>query len=309
MANVVHEQQGTEPIQPAACAAHKRCARCKQSKSPDAFGVSRSCRDGLNPYCKECVRALSRERYHRLRPAAGYAAISMPERAALRAQGLKRCAGCTHSLVMGAFGPWTYGADGLYPYCRDCVRTQNARRYAADPQTARAQARRRYWRHRETTLRRLRDAYARDPSVVLVRNRAQYRKHRPKRLAYRRRYAAAHGSAVSASIQAWRRRNPEAILAHNHARRARERRSAGRWTAKDIALIYEAQRGRCAYCLSALEGGYHRDHVVPLSQPGASNWPWNIALSCQPCNNRKKDTSAGQFFARLIRERSAHTTV
>ena len=43
--------------------ATKRCARCKQIKPVDNFGKCRSRKDGLQPYCKECIAMVDREYY------------------------------------------------------------------------------------------------------------------------------------------------------------------------------------------------------------------------------------------------------
>lgn len=36
----------------------KQCARCKESKSLLCFGVQRAEKDGLNRYCRDCLRKL-----------------------------------------------------------------------------------------------------------------------------------------------------------------------------------------------------------------------------------------------------------
>lgn len=42
---------------------HKTCACCGQEKEPGEFGRDMRRSDGLNPYCRECVKAKSRARY------------------------------------------------------------------------------------------------------------------------------------------------------------------------------------------------------------------------------------------------------
>lgn len=39
----------------------KVCARCKQEKPLSEFGVKKRTKDGLNPYCKDCIREYTKE--------------------------------------------------------------------------------------------------------------------------------------------------------------------------------------------------------------------------------------------------------
>jgi 5-methylcytosine-specific restriction endonuclease McrA len=81
-------------------------------------------------------------------------------------------------------------------------------------------------------------------------------------------------------------------------------RAPGFYTSDEVRLVYDTQRGRCAYCGRCLAAGYHVDHMTPVSR-GGSNWLANIAVACQECNNAKFTKTAAQYFARLIRERRA----
>jgi hypothetical protein len=46
-------------------ATEKVCAKCKISKTPEAFSPSKQQKDGLFPYCKECNRVICRAKYAR----------------------------------------------------------------------------------------------------------------------------------------------------------------------------------------------------------------------------------------------------
>lgn len=76
--------------------------------------------------------------------------------------------------------------------------------------------------------------------------------------------------------------------AANHARRAKLRGAAGKFTRQDIERIFQAQKGRCAWCHCPLGSKFHRDHRIPLAK-GGSNDPGNIELLCAVCNIRKHD--------------------
>ncbi|UPT53098.1 HNH endonuclease [Synechococcus phage Yong-M3-232] len=89
-------------------------------------------------------------------------------------------------------------------------------------------------------------------------------------------------------------KNPELFKASARNRKARLRAAEGRHTAADIAAIYEAQKGRCAYCKASLKNARHVDHIVPLAK-GGSNWPSNLQLLCPPCNMAKRDKDPVAF--------------
>ena len=63
-------------------------------------------------------------------------------------------------------------------------------------------------------------------------------------------------------------------------------------------IIWEFQRGRCAYCLCQMvqvDGTPKKkrdatlDHVVPTSKGGGKLHVWNLVLSCNYCNHTKGD--------------------
>lgn len=101
-----------------------------------------------------------------------------------------------------------------------------------------------------------------------------------------RRWRAANPESAKASCRRWFAKNPEARRAHDNARRARKRDAHGHYTRKDIDDIFRGQRGRCAYCRKPLGKKFHIDHIIALSR-GGTNWPRNLQLTHQICNNRK----------------------
>ena len=117
----------------------------------------------------------------------------------------------------------------------------------------------------------------------------------------------ANPEAVRASTARWRRSHPketkamdlkrrmerpEVFRAYNAKRRSLKKLYQGQhYTREDVLLLLEAQEGLCAYCGVAL-GGYHVDHVVPLSR-GGGNGVENICLTCPPCNRSKHNKLLG----------------
>lgn len=71
-------------------------------------------------------------------------------------------------------------------------------------------------------------------------------------------------------------------------RRARLAGSEGRFTAAQVADLFQKQRGKCACCGKKLGANFHRDHKIPLSR-GGSNDILNIELLCARCNLTKHD--------------------
>jgi 5-methylcytosine-specific restriction endonuclease McrA len=88
----------------------------------------------------------------------------------------------------------------------------------------------------------------------------------------------------------WARENREKMRLYTSVsdakRRAAKLNSSGQFTARDIELLFQMQRGRCAVCRASIKDGFHRDHIDPLSN-GGSNDKHNIQLLCPPCNQHK----------------------
>ena len=83
-------------------------------------------------------------------------------------------------------------------------------------------------------------------------------------------------------------------------RKERELQAKGSFTNADIAEIWQLQGGECYFCSIALKPPsekqpFHIDHLIPLYQ-GGSEWPDNLALLCQRCNNVKYTKSVKEFW-------------
>lgn len=186
---------------------------------------------------------------------------------------------------------------------RDEKRAYNAAYRAAHLDEERQ--RRRAWQtvNRERYLAKLAAWRAANPDRVRANNAAHWAANRDDRRAYNvayhaanrvrlcaeaRAYYVANLAAKRAYEAAWRVANRATKRNQNSNRRAMKREAGGKHSVADVLALFKLQHGKCAHpwCAKSLASGYHVDHVIPLSH-GGSNDRRNLALLCQPCNNKK----------------------
>jgi hypothetical protein len=91
----------------------------------------------------------------------------------------------------------------------------------------------------------------------------------------------------------WQLNNPDAFKAIQHRKRARRRQAAGYFTANDVSHMRIKQSNKCYYCGRNLKRPTI-DHKVPLIR-GGTNWPSNLCLACQSCNDSKGKKTIQEF--------------
>ena len=187
----------------------------------------------------------------------------------------KVCVACTEVKPISSFRPNRRA-------CKDCLNTEQRLRRAANPEKAKDQRRRSYYKHHEENLARMRQ-YGKD--------------HRPRRReaarAYleanrdriraldRERYAADRDRILARNKQ-WRTDNSELVRAISHSKRVRRQEAiAGvSFTQQQIRDRMASFGFRCWMCGGPFE---HIDHVKPLAL-GGPHLLANLRPACAGCN-------------------------
>ncbi len=110
--------------------------------------------------------------------------------------------------------------------------------------------------------------------------------NKEKNLQYNRDWNEANKERKRVTSKAWHKANPDKARAAEHRRRARLLSAGGTFSDQDIKSLAQSQPV-CNGCPVNFGDVPHTiDHIVPLAR-GGSNWPSNLQLLCQPCNDSK----------------------
>lgn len=114
---------------------------------------------------------------------------------------------------------------------------------------------------------------------------ARYRKNnRDKYLKAKAVYREKHSEKIS---QWWKNNRDLGRVYHcRRTKRVKDNTKGCHFTKNDINILYKIQKGKCIYCKSSLELGYHLDHIMPLYL-GGDNSKDNLQLTCPTCNLKK----------------------
>lgn len=101
----------------------------------------------------------------------------------------------------------------------------------------------------------------------------------------------------------WKENNPDKVRLNGRAsmarRKARIRAVGGTYNSNDVELQFRSQKGKCWWCEKKIKGTYHVDHRIAISR-GGTNWPNNICISCQHCNESKHNKMPWEWSDRLL---------
>lgn len=150
--------------------------------------------------------------------------------------------------------------DGLFSKCRKCVNRRNHEWKLAHPERTK-EIQKQADTRRPLGRKKARDGYY----------------QRPEWKARKAAYYQAHKKEFQIRLARWygRRRSTD----------------DGSVTLESVSILYEQQKGKCAHCKKPLSGGFHIDHVLPLSKDGAHTIS-NIQLLCEFCNLSKNNHAA-----------------
>lgn len=138
---------------------------------------------------------------------------------------------------------------------------------------------------------------------LTCKNRATARRHKKnaRDVLRQREWARQHREDNVRRSREWERAHPDRRRGIAHARRAREKGAAGRFTAEEWKQLVRRYNERCAYCGSAET--LTVDHRIPLAR-GGSNRIDNILPACGWCNRSKGTLDEAGFRRRLAKEQA-----
>lgn len=235
--------------------------------------------------------------------------------------GQRQCIRCQRLLDISCFHKCPARKDGLWTKCKECRSAGGKARYQEKADAIKERMKN-YYQQNIDVVRQRTAAYQRRnpekkrkwkanemikyPDRVRARQRAGSIRYRvnniDKARANQTRYTQRHPERIRARTRRYRERtkeiqrdryrqywraHPEAVLAWNHARRARVRNAEGRFTAQewtDLKARYNYTCLRCGKCEPEIKLSV--DHVIPLHH-GGSNYISNIQPLCKPCNSIK----------------------
>lgn len=185
-----------------------------------------------------------------------------------------------------------------------------------------------YLKNRESILIKSKERYKIKRDIILEQKRIYYREHIENKSEYNKMYREINREKLSESHREYqknnrevvnekaaeyRKNNPEKtkeIYARYRAKNkekyviyARNRRAwklgaGGSYTEDDIKFMLSLQKNKCAICSVSVAGGYHIDHVIPLSKGGVNDKS-NLQILCAPCNRSKGAKDPIEFMQSL----------
>ena len=257
--------------------AEKRCEACRIVKDRDHFGNSKSERDGLCHYCRECVREMGRRRAQSQKCAPK---ISVTE---------KRCSGCDSVRDISAFSHNALERDGHARYCKECTAARNRetrkKRVRAMKNTPIekccsdcGQVKPCAAFDRDRTMPTGLSAYCKECRKL----RRTSKRARTVTAINARKYRAKHSKSVF-TLRWWTLR----VLPHS------------KFTMQDVKQIAEIfeKDSHCEYCgfdLRTAPSEMQLDHRRPKAR-GGRDCASNIAIACATCNGMKRTMTDVEF--------------
>lgn len=139
-----------------------------------------------------------------------------------------------------------------------------------------------------------------NPERVKEGRKRRYRADPEKHREQKRNWVANNPEKAKAAKQRDYQNNIENYRKHRRIRRALAKNAEGNYTDSDVKSIMNSQGYKCYYCRQKLDlvskpQPWHEDHLMPLSR-GGSNWPENIVIACEGCNESKHKATHVEFL-------------
>lgn len=193
------------------------------------------------------------------------------------------------------------------PKCKSCTKNQRDAYRKSNPEAVKASVAKTTIKYGDKYNANRRARFAGNVDLRNDRNaktREWFSKNGEYILIYRQAYRAANSDMLKRRAMDYYRANPEKLRAYRQVRKGRLRGAVGSFTAADLRKQHADQFGKCFWCRESLDSDYHADHYIPVAK-GGNNKPYNMVLSCPPCNISRGAKMPVDFFAyrRLIADK------
>lgn len=209
---------------------------------------------------------------------------------------IKRCRRCGQDFPKTGeyFGNDKSRPDGLFPYCRICLRQIGRNRPKEETRAASK-------RYREKYPDRVRESKKRSNAIHIEKDRERkrrYKKNHPDRIKEQNREYDKNNIEKVRARKSRHMRTPEARrkqLESNERRRAMKQGLPATFSMNDWQIAQEYWSNCCAYCgkSDTSNRGLVKEHFIPLSNPSCPGTiAHNILPACFSCNSSKNSRDA-----------------
>lgn len=239
----------------------KRCPQCRRALSRDRFARCESRHDGLNGYCKDCMKA-RRE--------------LTKERDALRQQ------------------QWHRENKERVSHKRKLYCEQNKERIATLNKAYRDS-------HQDQLREYFKTYHRTNRAKKCAVSKAHYLANKPLHLAKAKKRRENNKAQVAAYFRRYDQERPETHRTAKRNYKARKKRAQGSFSPVQWLAKCSYWGWTCYLCHAPLTPStVHAEHRIPLSR-GGTNWIANIAPSCVPCNLSKNNKTEAEYREYSIR--------
>lgn len=169
-------------------------------------------------------------------------------------------------------------ADGLYLYCKICIKKYRDEK-----------------KEHTNIVRRIK--YAQNADKINLKNKEKYKENSSKIKEYNRKWYASHKEYFSQKNKKYAKENKQSIYLKN---RKRSKKLVGKNISQNqIDILLSQHEDKCFYCKIEIKAGFnlHLDHKIPLSR-GGEHTIENLVPACKTCNLQKGIQTDEEFLKR-----------